>query len=43
MLDLMEWMMRRLGLVLCVDFAYRSSTYVDKDQYIDQYLSSVVD
>ena len=35
-------MMERLGLMLHVNFVYRSSTYVDKDQYVDQYLSSVV-
>ena len=28
--------------MLRTDFAYRSSTYVDKDQYIDQYLPGVV-
>ena len=28
--------------MLRVDFAYRSSTYIDKDQYIDQYLPSMV-
>ena len=28
--------------VLRADFVYRSSTYVDKDQYVDQYLPSVV-
>ena len=29
-------------MVLCTDFVYHSSTYVDKDQYVDQYLSSMV-
>ena len=28
--------------MLCVDFVYCSSTYVDKDQYVDQYLPSMV-
>ena len=42
MLDLVNWMMSRLGLMLHVDFTYHFSTYVDKDQYVDQYLPSVV-
>ena len=28
--------------MLCVDYAYLSSTYVDKDQYEGQYLPGVV-
>ena len=28
--------------MLRVDYAYLSSTYVDKDQYVDQYLPGTV-